>query len=707
MPDDAKRSVGRIFQRLAQHVGKLPRLTRLWWGAGLVLIAAVPLVSAVADGSCLYVLLVMLLVLWAIPSSFLVLLWVWRKLTYRISVRLLISYFLIGVVPFPLILVLVALASYLLIGQYASAEYGDVASELREDVERVARRVLEVAEVDGRDEAVAVLEAGYGLGVESAKIWPQVEWLLVADGASRSDGFQASVGAELEVPEWAEEGVDSGPFLTAGGPATAAVARRGEQLAVILLPLDSATAGALSEGMWYELSFTVREVQVDEGNISISDPDEDLPEPAEDDDASSDGTAGGVATGPNAADQATTEPRPEGTLDKIWGSRWIYFFRLSRELRRWEDGSAAADLKVAAVIKTSPREAAADFFRSPYELGRKVWAAVAALAIFLLMVYLGVVLLAALQIFAITRSTARLTKGTRQVEAGDLDVRIPVKRRDQLGDLAVSFNRMTSSVKGMLAEVEEKERLKNELELAREIQQSLLPARYLRHDSLSVRAYFRPAAEVGGDYFDIFPLDRERLIVAAGDVAGHGLSTGLLMAMVKSAVATLVQEGHRGVELLQRLNRFMLEQPREHRMVTLAIADVDLAAGVAEITNAAHPPVFISHGTVREVILPALPVGFAWRRPPPSERLDIEPGSRLVFYSDGLVEAIDDDEEQFGYERLKDLLAAHAEESSEQLMATLLAALEAHTGGRDLDDDLTILIIDCGSPADPGSRLPG
>ncbi len=83
----------------------------------------------------------------------------------------------------------------------------------------------------------------------------------------------------------------------------------------------------------------------------------------------------------------------------------------------------------------------------------------------------------------------------------------------------------------------------------------------------------------------------------------------------------------------------------------MAIADVDLAAGVAEITNAAHPPVFLSRGTVREVILPALPVGFTWRRPPPSERLDIEPGSRLVFYSDGLVEAVDGNEEQFGYER--------------------------------------------------------
>ncbi len=698
MTGDTQRPFDRFSRRIAQRLGELPRLTRVWWGTGLALIAAVALVSAVAAAGCLHVLLISLLVLWAIPSSFLILLWLWRKLTYRISVRLLISYFLIGVVPFPLILVLAAFASYLLIGQYASAEYGDVGMELRGDIERVAQRALEVAEAEGRDAAVNLLEDGYALGPGSTKIWPHVEWLLVtAGGTWRSDGVEDFGGSQLEVPEWAGEGVDSGPFLTRNGPAMAAVARRGERLVAILLPLGSAAAGALNEDMWYEVRFSVQEVEVDEGNITFSPPDEDLSQPEGDDDLSPE----------SASDRGVAQrPQLEGTFDTVWGSRWIYFLRLSRDVRRWESGSTASDLKVTTVIKTSPQEAAADFFRSPYELGRLAWGVFAALATFFLIVYLGVVLLAALQIFAITRSTARLTKGTRRVEAGDLDTRIAIKRHDQLGDLAVSFNRMTGSVKEMLVEVEEKERLKNELELAREIQQSLLPARHLRHDSLSVRAYFRPAAEVGGDYFDIFPLERNHLIVAAGDVAGHGLSTGLLMAMVKSAVATLVQEGHRGVELLERLNRFMLKQPREHRMVTLAIADVDLAAGVAEITNAAHPPVFLSRGTVREVILPALPVGFAWRRPPPSERLDIEPGSRLVFYSDGLVEAVDGNEEQFGYERLKELLAVHAEESSEQLMATLLSALERHTGGGDLDDDLTVVIIDCGTPETPEPGSP-
>ena len=436
----------------------------------------------------------------------------------------------------------------------------------------------------------------------------------------------------------------------------------------------------VSDGRWYEARFLRELTQIESRGDGIRFS-TDLDDSAEEVEASG-SQEGGLSTA------------LEGS--GWWDKRWIFFLRLSPEPREWSSGRALEERSSVTLLTTSPHEALAHLFRSPYRLGNAVWGMVLGLGFFFLLIYLAVAALAAWLIFNIARSTTRLAQGAQQVEAGALSHRIPVRRRDQLGDLARSFNQMTASVESMLEEVAENERLKSELELAREIQQSLLPAQRMTHGSLRVYAHFEPAAEVGGDYFDLFPLDDGRLIVAAGDVAGHGLPTGLLMAMVKSAVATLVAEGHRGPELLQRLNQFMLEQPRGHRMVTVALAEIDSRSATVEITNAAHPPVLITAQSVEEVLLPALPVGFTWPAPPPTKRLELGEAARLVFYSDGFVEAVDPAGEQFGFERLQSCLRTRLKVPSEQLLAELLEELRSHTGGVPLDDDLTILVVECG-----------
>ncbi len=315
--------------------------------------------------------------------------------------------------------------------------------------------------------------------------------------------------------------------------------------------------------------------------------------------------------------------------------------------------------------------------------------------------YLIAVGFAAVMILRIATAAGRLTRGARAVAAGDLDHRIPVKRRDQLGDLAVSFNAMTESVRGMLSDVAEKERLAGEMELAREIQESLLPPRELTSGPLAVVAHFRPAAEVGGDYFDVVKVAPGRIVVAIGDVAGHGLPTGLLMAMVKAAVAALAGEGRRGRDLLERLNRLLLGQSLRQRMVSLAIAEIDSAAGRLEITSAGHPPgvLVASDGTTEEILLGSLPLGHPWPDPPPSRTLAFPPGSRLLLYSDGLVEGRNAAGEPFGYEALHAVLAAHRDASPRDLVAAVLGALDRHLGGAPLTDDLTIVLVEHGRRA--------
>jgi serine phosphatase RsbU (regulator of sigma subunit) len=130
--------------------------------------------------------------------------------------------------------------------------------------------------------------------------------------------------------------------------------------------------------------------------------------------------------------------------------------------------------------------------------------------------------------------------------------------------------------------------------------------------------------------------------------------------------------------------------------VTLALVEVDDAAGTVEITNGGHPPPFVLRAgqPPEEVLLPALPLGQHWRDLPASHRTSFPPGSRLVLYSDGLVEGAGPDGQPYGYAALEKLLAREAGRPAGQLIDTILAELERFTGGARLDDDLTILVVE-------------
>ncbi|OYW01134.1 MAG: hypothetical protein B7X11_04205, partial [Acidobacteria bacterium 37-65-4] len=154
---------------------------------------------------------------------------------------------------------------------------------------------------------------------------------------------------------------------------------------------------------------------------------------------------------------------------------------------------SGAELKGALVltlIKLAPSGALAELFASQEGVGSQLKSALPILGIVFGALYLIAVGFAAVMILRVTRAAARLSRGARAVAAGDLGHRIPVKRRDQLGDLAVSFNAMTESVRGMLGAVADKERLAREMVLAREIQESLLPPRELTSGPLALVAHF-------------------------------------------------------------------------------------------------------------------------------------------------------------------------------------------------------------------------
>jgi len=651
---------------------------RWWWIAGAVIVVTTAAAQAIAPDSQFAEVVFVLSLLWAIGSMGWVVSGLWRWMTYRVGVRLFVTYLMVGVLPVLFAVTFVLVGLYILMGQYTSVRLGSELHRVRWELAHQCDTILQRAELQGVDSAVGLLEefsaasheplprvvwqARLGdriVGLEGGKDLPEMGWLtgnerdLTARYGDRSYGVVSSAS-------------DTGDRVTA------------------LIPLDEVSSRAISSAWWFDVAFLVEngggEGEGAGNDIEIS--------------TARRGTTKFSVSGREVSG-SDLWPTWSETDAMVLTRPLIVWFRVEPDMVDLESGKPLEDANLLALLRTSPVNVWDDFTLSRYELGRELWGVLAGLAAFFLVGYGLALAAAAAVVFSIARSTARLTQGARQVERGNLDHRVPVKRRDQLGDLARSFNLMTDSVQSMLVDVAEKERLARELELAREIQQSLLPARRLELGPLNVRATFQPAAEVGGDYFDVFSVAEDHLVVTVGDVAGHGLSTGLLMASLKSSVAALVHEGYAGAELIDKVNRLLMEHGEARTMVTMVVVDMDPVRGRLTLANAGHPPPFLigGDGGPRELLAGALPMGNRLCRPASTE-CEFPNGARLLLYSDGLVEAAAADGEPFGYDRLHRLLDENTALDGDALIARVLEALSDYTAGVPLADDLTLLVIE-------------
>jgi serine phosphatase RsbU (regulator of sigma subunit) len=319
----------------------------------------------------------------------------------------------------------------------------------------------------------------------------------------------------------------------------------------------------------------------------------------------------------------------------------------------------------------------------------------AALTMLLLVFYVMAVLFAAVLIFSITRAVNRIEKGTKAVERGDFTYRIAMKPQNQLGEMAQSFDRMTESIATLLVNVAENERLQSEIEIAASIQRNLLPKEGPQFRGVSFSAHFEPTASIGGDYYDVFNIDKTRLAVAIGDVSGHGLSTGLVMAMVKAAITTLVEEGAEETSLFHRLNDLVFRSTERRAFMTLAFTIFDLERGTIRHTNAGHLyPYLLREGQKpRGIEVPSLPLGVRSTINTRTAEVDLQEGDAIVYLSDGIVEAQDEHGEPFGFDQLEALLAQSTDRSPSTIRDQILEAVARHCGTRPADDDRTVMIL--------------
>ncbi|HEY3567717.1 MAG TPA: SpoIIE family protein phosphatase [Thermoanaerobaculia bacterium] len=237
--------------------------------------------------------------------------------------------------------------------------------------------------------------------------------------------------------------------------------------------------------------------------------------------------------------------------------------------------------------------------------------------------------------------------------------------------------------------------IRQELETARRIQQSILPEEMPRVAGLDLAARYVSATEVAGDFYDFLPCEGPRAGLLIADVSGHGVPAALVASMLKVATAAEIPHAASPARVLSEMNQIFHGKLR-NQFITAFCVHLDLEAGRITWSGAGHPPALLwrgSEGKVEE-LAPGGPVMGRLRRAPyPEASLPLEPGDRLLLFTDGIPEALSPAGEPFGDERLQALLAAHAPQSAERIAEALLARVAEWTGrSASFDDDLTFVV---------------
>ncbi len=300
----------------------------------------------------------------------------------------------------------------------------------------------------------------------------------------------------------------------------------------------------------------------------------------------------------------------------------------------------------------------------------------------------------------ITRPIIELTERTKAVAEGDFSKgSLETKSRDEIGVLTESFNKMTLDLIRYMDNLEkttaERERMSKELEIGHQIQQDFLPRTFPEHGRVEVFGESIPAREVGGDFFDVFMLDDRRMGLVIADVCGKGVPAALFMALSRSVLRLTALRGEGPKETLERVNRFVCADNDACMFATVFYGILDLQSGDLVYSNGGHnPPLVYRKGEGRAEVLAVpkgVPLGVMDDFEYLVDREVLEPGDWLLLYTDGIVEAPDRENGEFGMERLQALLADHANSSPEALCRLITKAVEEYSEGLEQFDDVTLL----------------
>jgi len=579
-----------------------------------------------------------------------------KELLWRVRNRLLVTYFLFGVVPILLVAFGMVLAGELLLGQFATQRVRQNL-EARIETVRSAAQNLALAVSHG---AKANLLDGIRAGV------PSLAAVVRVDG----DVVRLPGNGELQTaPAWIAPGF-SGLFESNGHYFIGANARDGDEEAFAYLPLDQRALASLTPEV-------VSVPDVIPGNASTT---------------VYSGLSGNSISVEAGGVRKTMVPSGLAPRRTWWDVPVA-------SLLSWRVQSSSGTANVFLPVLSRP-----SLLLAGVATGRMASIALSMLSAdgFFFLVLEGLALFSTVRLSrAITGSVDDLYRGTLKVGQGDFSHQIPVRGAHQLSELATSFNTMTARVQQLIGEVKKKEKLDAELKIAREVQLSLFPKSVPTLETLEVAGVCIPGRVVSGDYYDYVSLDDRRTAIALADVSGKGVSAALLMASIQSALhAQLKFAGPRPrpvlstATLVELISQQLYENTPAQKYATFFCSVYDDDTGRLSYTNAGHlPPILVRDGRAMRLEGGGMVVGLLPDRKYEQQDILLRRGDLLAIFSDGIPEAMDRAEQEFGEARLAELLVAQADEPLDKIITAVTGTVEKWIHDPEGRDDLTLVLL--------------
>jgi phosphoserine phosphatase RsbU/P len=399
--------------------------------------------------------------------------------------------------------------------------------------------------------------------------------------------------------------------------------------------------------------------------------------------------------------RALEPPLEEPDGSTTLGEGWVAFL----DVHHWETG-APNNATVAIGLNLGEIYNRMAVVSAGRDLGKILLGVLAFIGVLFLTIQAVALIIGVLLARQITGAVHDLFTGTEHLRNRNFTHQIPVRARDQLGELADSFNVMTGEVTKLLRENAEKARMEQEMLAAREIQQKLLPPGSLRAPGLAIMAFCEPAREVAGDYYDFLRVSDSKLGVLIADVSGKGLPAGLYMAQLKVLAQSLARIHTSPSAFLMAINRVVVDIIDSKSFITMSYAVIDTTKQEMTYARAGHCPLIRVPGSApaglrrSQVLAPdglvlglKLDDGQMFDAMIQEEVVPLLPDDLIVFFTDGISETMNEAFDCYGEQRLARVLEQYSHLPFEQLRSFIFADLRAFAGAADQHDDMTMILM--------------